>query len=375
MYPYTMEVALCKTNDDCMIWLKVAKEILRYDKDLLICTCYALASNSCRSNITCDVFQQLTHVIVDYSHTDDHICIIAGDLNARTLDLDDFCEILNDKEDIYLNLPDDDMDSNLSMCKRFSKDKVMNVNGSYLLQFCKLSGFRILNGRIGEDNRIGKYTYCGSSGRSVVYYMLCKQRDFSYITNCEVLPETIYSDHCQLQLSMKFQMKNISITNNVSINRMLRWDNEKVDAYQNDLAKADDVFVNIFQSVFDNVDGDAIENLVNEFTSALQNVADPLFGKYIKTANHIQPNKCHPARMSDDFLELRTEYYRLFNISRENTDDENSRDMVYMRSKYNAKVRQCKTDYDKTFADKLKNSIASDSKEFWKLLRPHKQNI
>ena len=86
---------------------------------------------------------------------------------------------------------------------------------------------------------------------------------------------------------------------------MFRWDNEKVDAYQNQLAKAHDVFVNIF--VFDNVDGDGIENLVNEFTSALRNVADPLFGKYIKTASHIQPNKCHPAWMNDDCLELRTE--------------------------------------------------------------------
>ena len=167
-------------------------------------------------------FQQLTDDIVDYSHADDHVCIIAGDLNARTSEHNDFCEILNDKEEIYLNLPDDDMDSNLSICKRYSQDKVINANGSDLLQFCKLSGFRILNGRIVKDNRIGKYTYCGSSGRGVVDYILCKQRDFSYITNFEVLPETIYSDHCQLQLFMKFQMKNITITKNVSINRMLR---------------------------------------------------------------------------------------------------------------------------------------------------------
>ena len=123
----------------------------------------------------------------------------------------------------------------------------------------------------------------------------------------------------------------------------------------------------------DNVDGDAIDNLGNDFTSALHNVADPLFGKYIKTANHIQPNKCHPAWMNDDCLELRTEYCRLPNISRENTDDENGRrDMVYMRSKYNAKVRQSKSDYDKQFTYQLKNSMASNSKEFWKLLRPQK---
>ena len=78
------------------------------------------------------------------------------------------------------------------------------------------------------------------------------------------------------------------------------------------LATADDVFDNIFQSVSDNVDGDAIENLVNRFTSALQNVADPLFGKYIKTAYHIQLNfKCHPSWMNDNYLELPTECYRL----------------------------------------------------------------
>ena len=53
-----------------------------------------------------------------------------GDLNARTSEHNDFCEILNDKEDIYLNLPDDDMDSNLSICKRHSQDKVTNANGS-----------------------------------------------------------------------------------------------------------------------------------------------------------------------------------------------------------------------------------------------------
>ena len=71
------------------------------------------------------------------------------------------------------------------------------------------------------------------------------------------------------------------------------------------LAKADDVFDNIFQSVSDSVDGDAIENLVNRFTSAL-------FGKYIKTVNHIQPNfKCHPSWMNDNCLELPTECYQL----------------------------------------------------------------
>ena len=45
-------------------------------------------------------------------------------------------------------------------------------------------------------------------------------------------------------------------------------------------AKADNVFVNIFKSVSDNVGGDAIKHLVNEFNSALQNVTDFFRQKY-----------------------------------------------------------------------------------------------
>ena len=134
-----------------MIWLKVAKDILHCDKDLLICTCYVLSSNSCRSNITtCDVFRQLTNDIFAYSHTDDHVCIMAGDLNVRTWEHNDG-----------------------DILKMYSQDKVMNLNGGDLLQCCKLSIFWIPNGRIGKDNRTGKYTYCGSSERIVVLLIIC----------------------------------------------------------------------------------------------------------------------------------------------------------------------------------------------------------
>ena len=77
----------------------------------------------------------------------------------------------------------------------------------------------------------------------------------------------------------------------MSRNRILKWDNDKVDQDGLPVAKADDVFVNIFQSVSDNANGDAIDNLVNEFKSALQVVADPLFGKNSEAAYLIQPMK------------------------------------------------------------------------------------
>ena len=55
---------------------------------------------------------------------------------------------------------------------------------------------------------------------SAVNCMLYKQRHFTYITHFEVglLPDCIYSDHYQLQLCMKFEAKNMYITNKVSRN-------------------------------------------------------------------------------------------------------------------------------------------------------------
>ena len=172
------------------------------------------------------------------------VCIIAGDLNSRTAENEDFCENISDSEALYIPLPTDNFENDIPMRTRCSQDKGMNGNGAELLQFCKFSEFRILNGRTGKDNGIGKFTYVCSSGRSVVDYVLCKQCDFSYISGFEVLPETIYSDHCQLKLSMKFKMTKKSIPkNNMCKSRILRWDNSEQADYRDKLSKIEVVFV------------------------------------------------------------------------------------------------------------------------------------
>ena len=51
-------VQLVRSTEDCVLWLKISKEILHSDKDLLICTCYILPTNSGRRNITCDVLEK-----------------------------------------------------------------------------------------------------------------------------------------------------------------------------------------------------------------------------------------------------------------------------------------------------------------------------
>ena len=57
--------------------------------------------------------------------------------------------------------------------QRFSEDNGhVNNNGLLLLDFCKQTGLRIMNGRVGADQGIGKHTFVGSRGSSVVDYVL-----------------------------------------------------------------------------------------------------------------------------------------------------------------------------------------------------------
>ena len=44
--------------------------------------------------------------------------------------------------------------------KRVSKDSVVNENGSSLLDFCKQTGYMLLNGRTGTDTGIGGIYLC-----------------------------------------------------------------------------------------------------------------------------------------------------------------------------------------------------------------------
>ena len=58
---------------------------------------------------------------------------------------------------------------------RSSQDYFVNVSGRKFFDFCKLNGLRICNGKLGTDKGIGKYTYVGSRGSSVVDYVIVSE--------------------------------------------------------------------------------------------------------------------------------------------------------------------------------------------------------
>ena len=102
--------------------------------------------------------------IINYASFEDKgWVLLLGDTNARTNCVNDFIE--NDELDDYLPV-DEQYAPDLVLEKRVNADSSpLNTNGSSMIEFCKSTGFRILNGRIDKDNSSG-FTYFSFNGNS-----------------------------------------------------------------------------------------------------------------------------------------------------------------------------------------------------------------
>ena len=68
--------------------------------------------------------------------------------------------VTNDSLNPYLLVPDD-FTPDTQSTKRKSQDKYIKGHGKSLIEFCKSSGLRIANGRIGSDKDLGQFTCLG----------------------------------------------------------------------------------------------------------------------------------------------------------------------------------------------------------------------
>ena len=114
--------------------------------------------------------------------------LICGDFNSKTSVDPDFVE--DDSTAHVSVLPDEYVPD--SYLQRFSEDiGHVNSNGLLLLDFCKQTGLRIMNGRKGDDYGVGKFTFVGSRGSSVVDYILSSQDLFhrfrSFVDQTQIL--------------------------------------------------------------------------------------------------------------------------------------------------------------------------------------------
>lgn len=159
------------TCQDDIIWVKIAASKLNIDKDVMVGLCYVLPDDSSRQSVVENcIFDRLIDSVINVENICKGNCYYAvfGDYNSRTSTLPDF--VANDNGMYMTMLPDDYTDD--SEFQRRSQDQGhVNNNGLLLLDLCKQTGLRILNGRVGQDSLLGKYTFVNSRGCSVIDYV------------------------------------------------------------------------------------------------------------------------------------------------------------------------------------------------------------
>ena len=169
---------------------------------------------------------------------------------------------------------------------RSSEDKTINANGRKLLDFCRKNELRICNGRLGDDRNIGKFTFTGSSGRSVVDYVITIPSMFDAIKKFRVCEPNILSDHCVLEFSL---FRNINIYTmqreetepSERQHKKCAWDDVKKDQFMFNVNGVENQFLDLTENVTQARESVDTDRNIDSFLNVMENVCDPLFAKKI----------------------------------------------------------------------------------------------
>ena len=169
------------------IWCKVSKDLLNNNRDLFLCGAYIPPEKSFYFDQ--EIFDELENDVINFLSKGN--TILLGDFNGRTSTLNDF--VSKDGNNYTNDLSDD----SLQPKNRLNFDNTINNHGLQLINICKNTDMRILNGRTKGDS-LGRPTFHGNNGISTVDYIICDQETFQNVYYFVVKPPTYLSDHSQI---------------------------------------------------------------------------------------------------------------------------------------------------------------------------------
>jgi exonuclease III len=185
----------CRHSD--IVWIKLDSKFFSLSRDVFIAVVYFSPDNSssCTEDIN-TIYSRLLRNIEHCSQLGD--IVIQGDFNAQTNTVPDF--VISDSTEFSRPIDNEySIDSHIS--RNNLDNKHTNESDKLLIDLCKESGIRILNGRTIGDLR-GKCTYITYNGRSVVDCTLVSCNLLHVIGNFIVNDFTPLSDHCPISCSI-----------------------------------------------------------------------------------------------------------------------------------------------------------------------------
>ena len=256
-----------------------------------------------------------------------------------------------------------------------------NSNGTILLDFCKQTGFRIMNGRVGNDYGIGRYTFVGHRGSSVVDYVLSRPEFFNFVKQFEVQGPNILSDHCLIEFSFEFglcQQQNDQTENYDSVTGKYIWKNELKGEFLERLEQPSTTqkLTSLNSKISDCSDSTDIDACLLEFLCIIDDVSSPFFKKF--HSKNMNENKIGESTASsenknpwynEECKENKNIFLFMLNKYRSSKTDENRKNMVKARSNYKSILRKSRFSYDKERTKKIVDAKFKNAKMYWNMLK------
>lgn len=361
-------ITVVRNHYDSIIWLKIDKNFFKLKNDIYLCGLYFWSDDSPINNIIdTNLFDVLSDDIFYFESLGK--ILIAGDFNCRAGDRPDY--ILHDN--IIRDLdPDDYLNDEGS--GRASQDKICNGRGIRLLDFCKATNMRIMNGRLGIDNSNGAYTYFCRNTCSTIDYLLARDIDYKLLRNFSVGHFNQFSDHAPLLFDILIHNKiNPSRSHSSGSSYVqYKWRDENKNYFRRDLIAN----LNNINSIF-NISRNPlpyeIDRLIDEFSSLVLNTAKPYFGKQCsgnrngekKFDNEWFNHDCYLAKMA--YVDALTN----FNV---NKSDVNRNILCDKKRIYKTLICKTKRAYTTRKAQELYDLRNKQPKEFWSKFRAKTSN-
>ena len=302
--------------------------------DIYICGVYLWSDDSPASRvIDANLFDIVLQDILHFEQRG--IVLIAGDFNARIGKKPDYIVCDSNVSDLDFNLYNPD-----HPLTRASLDHVCNARGNRLLELCKASSYRVVNGRLGSDCGTGGFTYYSTQACTTIDYLLSKECDFYMVNDFSIKEFNMYSDHAPLQFAIKCRSAVHDCANNRPKITVVKWNAEHRDLFRRGII-GKLPHLNEVIGIGNCNNANSIDLMIQKFSDEINDVASPLFKRNINPNKHYLQNKW----FDNECYNAKKVYLEALNTFNRVKTDDNRQQLCSRKLDYKRLVRKKKRTY------------------------------
>ena len=365
---YRKGVKLVETSNENVIWVKLDKQFFNVESHLYLGAIYIPPKGSTYvKDKQISPFSKLLEEI--HQFTAQGNVLIMGDMNARTGILPDF---INENGNNHLDLPVNYQTDGVNKIRQSCDDKI-NEYGKQLIDICKDSQLRIVNGRAPVD-MYGQYTSFNKNGCSVVDYSLSDEYMLSNILYFYIHPPNHLSDHSMLSMRIKLLKPKCEETCNTSqVPPKFIWSNKSKEVFQQWLCSSETTSsLDQFMSKTFNQNVDDVNECNNLLTDIIINVGE----KSLKVSKSGQKKKRKQKWYDPNVEQLKKDIISLGKLIKKYPQESHLRgSYVHKKKQYHRLVKNLNKEYKQNILNKISCLEQKDPKEFWRLVNYLRSNV